>query len=132
MRTFKTVDEIKKERLLNRENKTIYNLLSTLLGELDRRPNQNIPVAAEDIYKNIKKLYEASIECGNDIEKEYLENFIKKQLSEDELRDVIKGIVEGSGINNIGGIMKYLNINYAGQFDGRVASTLAREYIAKR
>ena len=128
MKTFKTIDEIKTERLAYRSNKTIYNLLSTLLGELDRRPNQNIPATPDDIYKNIKKLYEASIECGNSDEETYLGEFIKKQLSEDEIRSIIKD----TQLTDIGGIMKYLNINYAGQFDGRIASTIAREYIANR
>ena len=129
MRTFKNTDEIRAERLNNRTNTTVYNLLGVLLGELDRRPNQNSPITEQDIYKNIKKLYDAAIECGNGEEKEYLEEFIKKQMTEDELKDVINGIIEESGINNIGGVMKCLNNYYAGQYDGKMASQLIRTIL---
>lgn len=129
MRTFKNTDEIRTERAANRNNPVIYSLLAVLLGELDRRPNQNTPITEGDIYKTIKKLYDAAIECGNAEEEKYLEEFIKKQLTEDELRDVIKGIVESSGINTIGGIMKCLNNYYSGQYDGRVASQLIKSIL---
>lgn len=126
MRTFKTVDEIKKERLLNRENKIIYNLLSVVLSELDRRPNLTVPVSEDDIYKNIKKLYEAAIECGNTEEEKYLEEFIRKMIPEDELREEIRWAIDG-GAKGIGDVMKYLNTEIPGQFDGKVASTIAKE-----
>ena len=125
MRTFNTVDEIKKERLLNRENKTIYNLLSVLLGELDRRPNQNTPITPQDIYKNIKKLYDAAIECGNAEEEKYLEEFIKKQLTDQELQDAINTI-KYQGYRNIGDIMKMLSLQYPGQYDGKKAAQIVR------
>lgn len=125
MRTFKTVDEIKKERLLNRENKTIYNLLSVVLSELDRRPNLTIPASEDDIYKNIKKLYEAAIECGNTEEEKYLEEFIRKQLTDQELQDAINTI-KYQGYHNIGDIMKLLSLQYPGQYDGKKAAQFVR------
>lgn len=128
MRTFKTVDEIKKERLLNRENKTIYNLLSVVLSELDRRPNLTVPASEDDIYKNIKKLYEAAIECGNAEEEKYLEGFIRKMIPEDELREEIRWAIDG-GAKGIGDVMKYLNKEIPGQFDGKVANTIAKEML---
>ena len=125
MRTFKNTDEIRAERLNNRTNTTVYNLLGVLLGELDRRPNQNSPITEQDIYKNIKKLYDAAIECGNEEEKEYLEEFIKKQLTDQELRDAINTI-KYQGYRNIGDIMKLLSLQYPGQYDGKKAAQFAR------
>lgn len=125
MKTFNNIDEIKKERLSVRNNKIIFNLLSTLLGELDRRPNQNIPVTSADIYKNIKKLYEAAIECGNVEEENYLKEFIKKQLTDQELRDAISTI-KLQGYHSMGDIMKMLSLQYPGQYDGKKAAQFAR------
>lgn len=125
MKTFKNTNEIRQERFANRTNKTIYNLLGVLLGELDRRPNQNSPITEQDIYKNIKKLYDAAIECGNEEEKNYLEDFIKKQLTDQELRDAIDTI-KYQGYRNIGDIMKMLSLQYPGQYDGKKAAQFAR------
>ena len=128
MKTFKNTDEIRTERSLMRGNVVIYNLLGVILGELDRRPNPNVPVTEKDIYKVIKKLYEASIECGNKDEEEYLNQFIIKQLSYNELEAVISKIIE-DGETNIGGVMKKLNVNYPSQFDGRMASEIIRKKL---
>ena len=125
MRTFKNTDEIRTERAANRNNPVIYSLLAVLLGELDRRPNQNTPVTPDDIYKNIKKLYEAAIECGNAEEEEYLKEFIKKQLTDQELRDAINTI-KYQGYRNMGDIMKMLSLQYPGQYDGKKAAQFAR------
>ena len=125
MRTFKNTDEIRTERVANRNNPVIYSLLAVLLGELDRRPNQNIPITKEDIYKTIKKLYDAAIECGNVEEEKYLEEFIRKQLTDQELRDAINTI-KYRGYRNIGDIMKLLSLQYPGQYDGKKAAQFAR------
>jgi len=125
MRTFKNTDEIRTERAANRNNPVIYSLLAVLLGELDRRPNQNTPIAEEDIYKTIKKLYDAAIECGNIEEEKYLEEFIRKQLTDQELRIAINTI-KYQGYHNIGDIMKWLSLQYPGQYDGKKAAQFAR------
>ena len=125
MRTFKNIEEIRAERAQMRDNRVIFNLLGVLMGELDRRPNQNTPVTPDDIYKNIKKLYEAAIECGNTEEEEYLKEFIKKQLTDQELRDAINTI-KYQGYRNMGDIMKMLSLQYSGQYDGKKAAQFAR------
>ena len=125
MRTFKNIEEIRAERAQMRDNRVIFNLLGVLMGELDRRPNQNTPVTPDDIYKNIKKLYEAAIECGNVEEEEYLKEFIKKQLTDQELRDAINTI-KLQGYHGMGDIMKMLSLQYPGQYDGKKAAQFAR------
>ena len=59
MRTFNTVQEIREERKIVKENKVINTLLGTLLGELDRLPNRDEPTS-EQIYTAVKKLYESA------------------------------------------------------------------------
>ena len=128
MKTFKNTNEIRQERLANRTNKTIYNLLGVLLGELDRRPNQNSPITEQDIYKTIKKLYDAAIECGNAEEKEYLEDYICKTMSSVELTMIIDSAVR-NGTKDFGSLMKMLNENYPNRVDKKMAANIIRKYI---
>ncbi len=131
MRTFKNIEEIRAERAQMRDNRVIFNLLGVLMGELDRRPNQNTPITPDDIYKNIKKLYEAAIECGNVEEEEYLREFIKKQLTDQELRDAIDTI-KLQGYRSMGDIMKMLSLQYPGQYDGKKAAQFARTQLPEK
>ena len=128
MKTFKNTNEIRQERLANRANKTIYSLLGVLLGELDRRPNQNSPITEQDIYKTIKKLYDAAIECGNTEEKEYLEDYICKTMSSVELTMIIDSAVR-NGTKDFGSLMKMLNENYPNRVDKKMAVNIIRKYI---
>lgn len=128
MKTFKNTNEIRQERLANRANKTIYSLLGVLLGELDRRPNQNSPITEQDIYKTIKKLYDAAIECGNTEEKEYLEDYICKTMSSVELTMIIDSAVR-NGTKDFGSLMKMLNENYPNRVDKKMAANIIRKYI---
>jgi len=128
MKTFKNTNEIRQERLANRTNKTIYSLLGVLLGELDRRPNQNSPITEQDIYKTIKKLYDAAIECGNAEEKEYLEDYICKTMSSVELTMIIDSAVR-NGTREFGSLMKMLNENYPNRVDKKMAANIIRKYI---
>jgi len=56
----------------------------------------------------------------------HLEGMLPKQLDEAALRTAIQQIVE-SGAKNIGEIMAGLKARHAGMYDGKLASTIARE-----
>lgn len=130
MKEFKTVEEIKKERLLLKKagNVEQSTLLGVLLAELDRRTDLTKEPTADDIYKTIKKMYDAAIECRNKEEETYLEQFIRKQLSEEELTLVIRHAID-DGASNIGAVMKYLKEKLPGQYDGKQASILAKKFF---
>ena len=55
-----------------------------------------------------------------------LSQFIPKQLTEDELRAII---VEMDA-SHLGEIMQKLKANYDGIYDGKLASTIARDILA--
>jgi uncharacterized protein YqeY len=59
------------------------------------------------------------------IEKDVLLSFLPQQMSADEL----KAAVAKSGAKNIGEAMKYLKANHDGQYDGKLASQVAKEVI---
>lgn len=131
MREFRTVNEIREERALQRNNVIIYNMLAVMIGELDRLPiPRGQEPTSEQIYGVIKRMHESAqmmkdLKSESGVEFEYLKDFIKQQMTEDQLKDVIKE----SGCKNIGEIMKYLKTNYNGGYDGKMASKVAGEYI---
>lgn len=59
-----------------------------------------------------------------------LEALLPSALSEDQLRDAIRGIIAETGATALGPIMKALGEHHAGCYDGKVASALARDILA--
>ena len=134
MKTFKTVEQIKQERHLQRDNPVIYSLLGVLLGEIDRLPIPRTQSPTEDqIYAIVKKLHEAAKEMREmtpeaDQEYMYLKDYIKQQLSSEEIIKIITGLKTNSNCN-IGLVMKYFKDNYSGQYDGKLVSQIAKEVL---
>ena len=129
MKTFNSVAEIKAEREFQRSNPVIYSLLGVVLGELDRLPiPRTQSPSKEQIYGVIKKLHEAAKEMREmnpeaDQEYMYLKDYIKQQLSEEEIRQIISK----SGLTQIGPIMTYFKNYHSGQYDGKLVSQIAKE-----
>ena len=131
MKTFENINQIKTERLFQRNNPVIYSLLGVLLGELDRLPTRENPTESQ-IYTVVKKLYESAeymaerdLSEESKIEYAYLKDYIKPQLSEDEIRDFIST----NNFTNIGMIMKYFKDTFPGMYDGKLVSKIAKEMI---
>jgi uncharacterized protein YqeY len=64
---------------------------------------------------------------------EVIERYLPKQLSEDETREVIAGIIEEldlSSKKDLGKVMKEVKARYPGQVDGRLASSIAGQLLA--
>jgi uncharacterized protein YqeY len=59
-----------------------------------------------------------------------LEGLLPQGLSEDQLREAIRAIVAETGATNLGPIMKSLGEKYAGRYDGKAASELAKQVLA--
>jgi uncharacterized protein YqeY len=137
MKTFETVEQIKQERHLQRENPVIYSLLGVLLGEIDRLPIPRTQSPTEDqIYTIVKKLYEgAELLASKDwseeakIEYAYLKDYIKAQFGRSEIEMIISDLVLQQPNANIGLVMKYFKDNYSGQYDGKLVSQIAKEML---
>ena len=132
MKKFNNISEIKSERLSKKDDKIIYNLLTVLLGELDRLPTRESP-SSDQIYSIIKKMYDNAIlmvdkNKESAIEVLYLKDFIKKQLTDAELVEIIMQYKK-DGLKNIGDYMRALNSEYKGQFDGKKASEIIKKII---
>lgn len=59
------------------------------------------------------------------LEASFLESLLPKQLTDEQLRNII----ETGDFKNIGEVMKFLRFTYQGQYDGSVASKIAREVL---
>lgn len=132
MKTFENVGQIRAERELQRKDPVIYSLLGVVLGELDRLPIPRGQEPTQDqIYAVIKKLYEAAKEMREmtpeaDQEYIYLKDYIKVQLTEEEITNIIKNIRGAVPNANIGVIMTYFKDTYPGRYDGKLVSRLAK------
>ena len=136
MKKFSTVEEIKRERESQRSNSIIYSLLGVLLGEIDRLPIPRTQSPSEDqIYSIVKKLYEGAeymaerdLSEESKIEYAYLKDYIKKQMTESDIRFEIEDLMLSKGCN-IGMIMKHFKEWYPGQYDGKLVSQIAKEML---
>lgn len=59
-----------------------------------------------------------------------LEGLLPTAMSRDELAAAIRAIVTETGATSLGPVMKALGERFAGQYDGKDASALAREILA--
>jgi len=106
------------------------NILTLVIGEYETLNKRGSGAGVVQIAKKLIKANEDSLSHKGDDEtlkkeNEVLDSLVPKQMSEKELRDVI----EDAKLLNIGQIMKMLNSEYKGQFDGKLASKIAKEYI---
>lgn len=118
-------------------------LLTTLIGELEtaqKRGASGAEVSDEDVIKTVKKFVKNIDETiailadkdperayGLNAERNVLGEYLPKQMSNDELREFIsEKISEGQ---NLGQVMGSLKKERAGLYDGKEASTIAKEVI---
>ena len=128
-------EQIVKDRMLalKEKNTVKRTALSSLLGELDNKSKN--PTDAE-VVSTVKKMIENNKTINCETENVYLEVYLPSMLSEEKLSDIIKCFVVGiedSGkevsMRDMKGIMSYLSENYAGQYDGKQASTIAKKLL---
>lgn len=145
------VQKIKSDQLQARKekNKELASILTALYSEVAivGKNNGNRETTDEEAVKVIKKFSKGVLEsietlqgshnwenCGGRIEDlqnelDVYEKYLPKQMSENELRTAIEVMVSG-GKNNIGMIMGTLKKEYAGLYDGAMASKLAKEILS--
>lgn len=129
---------IKLEQLQARKTRDLVKgpLLTTLLGDLQtlaKNAGKEEPTEAEAVAV-IKKFIKNALETLKVAESDHvkqelaiLESFLPKQLSEDELRALITNFAD-EGLD-IGDAMKRLKTQFAGMYDGALASKLMKELL---
>jgi len=124
-------ERIQKDRLEAMKSKDMFgkNVLSTLLGELDRIGKNP---SDEEIGRLVKKMMESNMLTNTTNENEYLSKYLPSMMSEDDIKMAIEPYIEANGLNNpksMGLVMKFLKDNYNGQYDGALASKVVREVL---
>lgn len=132
MKVFRTVQDIHAERQKQRANDIIYTMLAVLVGEIDRLPKRS-ESSEEEIYGAVVKMYNNAKEMAqyrvqSKVEMEYLQEYIKKQLTEAELTGIVLDL-KNDGYKSMGEFMKALNTLYKGRFDGKIASQIVNKIL---
>lgn len=146
------LENIKKDQITARKNKdeVASNLLTTLIGEADMIGKNNGNRATTDaevmalVKKFIKNIDETILILNKDDsknetkiaalnkEKSILNIYLPTQLSQEQLTLKMKEIIANqnlTGPKSVGQLMKELKVNYDGQFDGTVASKIAKQLL---
>lgn len=122
------IEQLKQRRSEITDRKsTEYKICTLLIGECEtvfKRTSKEpdiVAIASKMIKSNNEML---SFKHTNKLVEEniFLQSLLPEQMSEEELITALKG----SGATSIGEAMKYLNNNYAGKFDRKLASQLAK------
>lgn len=142
------LSEIKKDQLQSRKDKNavVTAILTTLIGEASMAGKNDgnrestdleVVVVIKKFIKNINELASAVGEGNHGYidaiaERQILESYLPSQLSEDEISDIaLKQIsyLEEASPKSMGKIMSYLKTNYAGQYDGKLASKIVKDLL---
>lgn len=129
------LESIKKEQLQARKDKDKIKAksLTTIIGEIDtivKRTGKEVDdVAVSNLVKktieNLRIVLEHTTSDKEAIESEIqlLDAFVLKQLTEERIRTIKKEIVARDAKT----LMQFLNTNYKGRFDGKLAMQIANE-----
>lgn len=124
-----------KNAMKNKESQKL-GVLRVLKGEIERNEQTSkgkVELSDNDIVALVKKSIQGVKETTNDeFEITVLEGYLPKQLSNFELIEIVKEFVlseESAGNVNIGAIMNYFKVNYAGQYDGKELSLIIKSLM---
>lgn len=126
-------EKIQSDRLsaMKSGNKELATLLGSVIGEMDRIGKT--PTDDESI-RIIKKMIESSKECNKFDDAKILDIYMPKQLSEQELENIIMSYIETNDYLcrkiNMGDVMKYLKDTYGSTYDGKSASQIVRKVLS--
>lgn len=120
-------EDLLKLKLENKNNPVVRNLISTIIGELDRK--SKTPNEAE-VMSVIKKIRDADLEVTltDQIAEElkFLNGLIPRSLSEDGIREIVSSL----SFTKIGDYMSYFKDNYPGRYDGKLLSSIVKSKLS--
>lgn len=121
------------------KNEIKKTILSVLIGEISKieKSKERIVVTDTLIIKEIKNLVNANEQTNNLEENVYLECYLPKMLSDEEITTEVVDLLDEFGVNNtnvkmIGVILAVLNKKYPGMIDGKNCSRIIREQMLNK
>lgn len=136
-------DDLKTARRARDKERTV--LLSTTLSEIRNREidegedisDEGVIEVVSSAVKRRREAAEQMSEAGRDEladkedrEAEILRDYLPEQLSEDEVRAMVREAIDG-GADGIGPVMGRIMPKLKGRFDGAEANRIVREELAK-
>lgn len=121
----------------------IIRMVKKYVTELETSPGHAGEATDEEILKVIQKM----VKQGNDAANQYkeanrqdladeelkqidvLSTYLPKQLSADEIAAEIDKVMAETGLNQMGPLMKELNVRLAGRADGKTISTILKSKL---
>lgn len=136
------IEKLEKDKLQAMKNKDSVkkSILSIAISDAVQASKREAsgPVSDEQVFSALKKIrkgseenFERSKEQIYANEMAIIDQYLPRQMSETELREVISNFLKTLPEDQkvIGSIMKYLTTNYKGLYDGRLASSIAKELL---
>lgn len=115
------------------------SLLGTIIGEIENKAKNGKNFGDAEILAIIKKMRESAVltygltdsDSGKAVllkEISILDGFLPKQLTEDELKCILAGLIKNGPIE-LKDFMNHLKENHSGQYDGRLASAIFKDSL---
>lgn len=136
------LNKLKKDRMIAMKDgdARTKEILTVFVGDLESDEKRGKEITDGFIVKALKKASDNAKEnykLTGDVkfmdEVSVLEKYLPKQMNEEELSQCIEAIIqdefEQGRESNIGTVMKSLKEDYDGQFDGKLASQLAKQKL---
>ena len=130
----KITEEIK--TAMKSADKIRLNLFRVLKGELARVEDSKNELTDEQVIKMFQKFIK-NLEMVNDErskqEIEILNEYMPKQLAENEIEDIIQSLIvtnNYSSMKDMGKIMSDFTADYSGQADMKLVSTIVRKNLS--
>jgi uncharacterized protein len=135
MSLFEKLKQTRMQAMRNQDTVT-KNILTVLIGDVQNIELRTGLLKEEQVVALIKKYVTnaqetmalADIATAQVLSAEIavLEQFLPKQMSPED----IEAAVIASGASNLGAAMAYLKNNFAGEYDGRVASEIVKRVLS--
>lgn len=140
------IDRLRADALAARKAGSVHaGLYSTLIGEIETKTKTFSPardMTEEEVVAVVKKFIKnvdetiaaiagvrnLSAEAKAMAEKGLLETYLPRQMTEPEIEEFARGILAKDA--NLGTVMAALKANFAGRYDGKMASTIVRNLLA--
>jgi uncharacterized protein YqeY len=135
---FEQITEDIKQAMIKKEKEKL-DALRGLKALMIENKTSKAPIAEMDVLINCVKKLKGSLDAfpaGHDLrtkterEIEILNVYMPKQLSEDEVKEIIENIIAANPGANQGIIMKELTPKIKGQFDGKAASEMVKSFLS--
>ena len=130
---------IQQGRLVARKtgDKIKSDLLTTIVGEFETLSKKGKELTDADLVALLKKFKANNLETLNvkpddEIlikENEILDSYLPQQMTDEDLKNAIIRFIEVNEDVNMGKIMAHLKSTYAGLYDGKRASEIAKQCI---